>query len=69
MMLGTQGVYVPEMLMAYTTQRVLVMEWVEGVRLRSAGMGASAATRAEDLKLVDVGVRCSLEQMLEKGAA
>jgi hypothetical protein len=31
------NVYAPEMLPEVTTPRVLVMEWVEGVRLRSAG--------------------------------
>jgi hypothetical protein len=53
------------------------MEWVEGTRLRSAsrqrrapdGSFVSDAAReeaAEDLRLVEVGVRCSLEQMLEQ---
>jgi hypothetical protein len=60
------------------------MEWVDGVRLRSAsrqrrapggGGGAAGgsgdddgedAAAAEDLRLVEVGVRCSLEQMLEE---
>ncbi len=64
------------------------MEWIDGVRLRSAsrqrkadGNGSSAGGgtgtagssmdggegAAEDLRLVEVGVRCSLEQMLEEG--
>jgi len=91
----------------WTTTRVLVMEWIEGERLRTAssqapavaaaaagslqGGGsrasgsstdASAAVRQrliqqhrrspdqvaeEDLRLVEIGVRCSLEQMLEEG--
>ncbi len=70
----SQGVYVPEMLLNLTTRRVLVMEWVVGERLRSAsdgvpGVQGQQGTRgsAEDLALVDVGVRCSLEQMLEEG--
>ncbi|GBF89282.1 uncharacterized aarF domain-containing kinase, chloroplastic [Raphidocelis subcapitata] len=77
---------VPEMNFEHTTARILVMEWVDGVRLRSAsgqrrdgdgstagqtssaGQAASrAAEAAEDLRLVEIGVRCSLEQMLEEG--
>lgn len=58
------------MLLNLTTRRVLVMEWVVGERLRSASEGAEAMGvrgSAQDLALVDVGVRCSLEQMLEEG--
>ena len=77
-----EGVYVPSMLPELTTRRVLVMEWVDGTRLRSAGdvveggggggnsgapFASTPANAAADLALVDVGVRCSLEQMLECG--
>ena len=61
-----QGVYVPEMLLEHTRQRVLVMEWVEGRRLRRAGLNGQGPTYEElqeDLKLVEVGVQCSLEQV------
>jgi len=85
---GLEGVFVPDMRVDLTTRRVLVMEWVDGTRLRSAGgfggntssaassfssrkggpaADADAAAAAEDLRLVDIGVRCSLEQMLEEG--
>lgn len=89
-------VVVPKMFTEWTTPRVLVMEWIEGERLRSAskqapvtspaaataGSGGNAAAQAtlrqqqqrsspdqvaEDLRLVEIGVRCSLEQMLEEG--
>lgn len=89
-------VVVPKMFTEWTTSRVLVMEWIEGDRLRSAGKQAPAAAAAgaavsgaaaqvavrqqliqqqrssseqaaEDLRLVEIGVRCSLEQMLEEG--
>mmetsp|Transcript_17319 Transcript_17319/g.30923 ORF Transcript_17319/g.30923 Transcript_17319/m.30923 type:complete len:842 (-) Transcript_17319:136-2661(-) len=64
-------VYVPIMYEAYTTPRVLVMEWVDGSKLRSASDGSkdklSAEADADNLRLVEVGVRCSLEQMLEEG--
>jgi len=61
-----QGVYVPDMILEHTTQRVLVMEWIEGRRLRRAGKngeGPSADELREDLKLVEIGVQCSLEQV------
>ena len=71
------GVHVPPMVPSLCTRRVLVMHWVDGVRLRSAGdvvgVGEGGARAppsldgAADLALVDVGVRCSLEQMLESG--
>lgn len=83
-------VAVPHMYTELTTPRVLVMEWIDGDRLRTASqqapaaaaaaaspvaaaaagssrLGLSAAEVANDLRLVEIGVRCSLEQMLEEG--
>lgn len=64
-------VYVPEVYLPLTTTRVMTMEWVNGERLRTAsssGMqGGAGSGSPEDLRLVEVGVRCSLEQMLEEG--
>lgn len=62
-----EGVYVPHLYTDITTQRVLVMEWVEGTRLRSGGTATDGTGNLDDLKLVEIGVRCSLEQMLEEG--
>ena len=47
------------------------MEWVHGAKLRSAS-GSTTGNRGgggmqEDIRLVEVGVRCSLEQMLQEG--
>ena len=56
----------PQMYLEHTTRRVLVMEWIEGQRLRRAGvngLGPSQAELQEDLKLVEIGVQCSLEQV------
>ncbi|XP_008447749.1 uncharacterized aarF domain-containing protein kinase At1g71810, chloroplastic isoform X3 [Cucumis melo] len=52
-----QDVLVPQMFMEYTTRRVLTMEWVKGQRL----------TETKDLYLVEVGVYCSFNQLLEYG--
>lgn len=51
-----QGIYIPGMLEDLTTQRVLTMEWVDGVRLRSAGEDPSVgrALDPQDMKLVGV---------------
>ncbi|KAG0602572.1 hypothetical protein M758_10G024300 [Ceratodon purpureus] len=50
-------VVVPEMYSELTSRRVLVMEWVEGQRL----------SEVNDLRLVEVGVYCSLTQLLDSG--
>ncbi|KAK9810801.1 hypothetical protein WJX73_008900 [Symbiochloris irregularis] len=64
---GMQGVYAPHMYQGLTTEKVLIMEWVEGVRLKGAGTLKAPAEKAQDLSMVDIGVQCSLEQMLEIG--
>jgi predicted unusual protein kinase regulating ubiquinone biosynthesis (AarF/ABC1/UbiB family) len=54
------GVYVPKVFREHTTGRVLVMEWVDGDK--------PAWAPAEDAeRLIAIGVRCSLTQMLESG--
>ncbi|MBD2089785.1 AarF/ABC1/UbiB kinase family protein [Microcoleus sp. FACHB-1515] len=60
-----QDVYVPRIYWEYTARRVLTMEWITGVKLtqldqiRSMGIDAT--------HLIDVGVQCSLRQLLEHG--
>lgn len=54
---GLQDVFVPDMYTERTSRRVLVMEWVEGTKL----------VEVNDLHLVEVGVYCSLSQLLEYG--
>ncbi|XP_057973886.1 uncharacterized aarF domain-containing protein kinase At1g71810, chloroplastic [Malania oleifera] len=52
-----QDVLVPEMYVEQTTRKVLVMDWVEGQKL----------SEVKDLYLVEVGVYCSFNQLLEYG--
>jgi predicted unusual protein kinase regulating ubiquinone biosynthesis (AarF/ABC1/UbiB family) len=58
-------VYVPRIYWQYTQRRVLTMEWITGTKLtqlqeiRAQGIDASY--------LIDVGVQCSLRQLLEHG--
>ncbi|KAJ4701125.1 Protein kinase superfamily protein [Melia azedarach] len=54
---GIQDVVVPHMYMEQTTRKVLIMEWVEGQKL----------SEVKDLYLIEVGVYCSFNQLLEKG--
>lgn len=50
-------VVVPQMYIERTTQKVLIMEWVEGKKL----------AEVKDLYLIEVGVYCSFNQLLEHG--
>ncbi|XP_028792472.1 uncharacterized aarF domain-containing protein kinase At1g71810, chloroplastic isoform X2 [Neltuma alba] len=52
-----QDVVVPLMYMEYTTRKVIVMEWIEGQKL----------SEVKDLYLIEVGVSCSFNQLLECG--
>lgn len=60
-----QDIYVPRIYWQYTQRRVLTMEWITGTKLtqlqeiRAQGIDASY--------LVDLGVQCSLRQLLEHG--
>lgn len=54
---GLQDIFVPQMYLETTSRRVLLMEWVEGNKL----------SEVKDLYLVEVGVYCSLSQLLEYG--
>lgn len=60
-----KDVYVPKIYWEYTNRRVLTMEWINGVKL----------TQTEEIRafgvdaryLIEVGVNCSLLQLLEDG--
>ncbi|MEM6423585.1 MAG: AarF/ABC1/UbiB kinase family protein [Cyanobacteria bacterium P01_D01_bin.128] len=60
-----RDIYVPHIYTQYTGQRVLTMEWIEGTKLtkidelEQQGIDASY--------LIEVGVQCSLRQLLEHG--
>lgn len=60
-----KDIYVPKIYRNYTRRRVLTMEWIEGTKLtdleavRRQGVNASY--------LIEVGVQCSLRQLLEHG--
>ncbi|MBR8839257.1 MAG: AarF/ABC1/UbiB kinase family protein [Stigonema ocellatum SAG 48.90 = DSM 106950] len=60
-----KDVYVPKIYWEYTNRRVLTMEWINGVKLTQAeeidALGIDARY------LIEVGVQCSLRQLLEDG--
>ena len=56
---------VPEIHRELTSRRVLTMEWIEGVKLTR--LDAVKAMGIDPDELVDVGVNCSLQQLLEHG--
>ncbi len=59
------GIYVPHIYPQYTSRRVLTMEWVEGTKLTE--LDALARQGIEATHLIDMGVQCSLRQLLEHG--
>jgi predicted unusual protein kinase regulating ubiquinone biosynthesis (AarF/ABC1/UbiB family) len=62
---GMQDIYVPSIYWQYTGRRVLTMEWITGTKLTS--LDAVAAQGLDATYLVEVGVQCSLRQLLEHG--
>jgi predicted unusual protein kinase regulating ubiquinone biosynthesis (AarF/ABC1/UbiB family) len=58
-------IYVPEIYWDYTARRVLTMEWIEGTKLTQ--IDAIVAQGIDAAALIEVGVQCSLRQLLEHG--
>jgi len=56
---------VPAIHRSHTSRRVLTMEWIEGVKLTR--LEAVKALGVDPEELVEVGVNCSLQQLLEHG--
>jgi predicted unusual protein kinase regulating ubiquinone biosynthesis (AarF/ABC1/UbiB family) len=60
-----KDVYVPKIYWEYTNRRVLTMEWINGVKLTQTEAIKAQGTDAR--YLIEVGVQCSLRQLLEHG--
>jgi predicted unusual protein kinase regulating ubiquinone biosynthesis (AarF/ABC1/UbiB family) len=58
-------IHVPTIYWKYTNRRVLTMEWVEGTKLTQPEKILAQGIDARHL--IDVGVQCSLRQLLEHG--
>jgi predicted unusual protein kinase regulating ubiquinone biosynthesis (AarF/ABC1/UbiB family) len=59
------GVYVPQIYWQYTQRRVLTMEWIDGIKLTNAEALQAAGIDARHL--IEVGVQCSIRQLLGHG--
>lgn len=60
-----KDVYVPKIYWQYTHRRVLTMEWVVGTKLTN--LEAISAQGVDARYIIEVGVQCSLRQLLEHG--
>lgn len=60
-----KDIYVPRIYTEYTARRVLTMEWIEGTKLTH--LDALAKQGINPTHLIEVGVQCSLRQLLEHG--
>jgi len=58
-------IYIPRIYWEYTRRRVLTMEWVNGTKLTN--LEAIQKQGIDASHLIDVGVQCSLHQLLEHG--
>jgi len=58
-------IYVPKIYWEFTGRRVLTMEWITGMKLTQ--LEAIRAQGIDATHLIDVGVQCSLRQLLEHG--
>ncbi|AFY59807.1 AarF/ABC1/UbiB kinase family protein [Synechococcus sp. PCC 6312] len=58
-------IFVPRIFWQYTNRRVLTMEWVNGTKLNQPNL--IQAQGIDPRYLVNVGVQCSLRQLLEHG--
>ncbi|MEC4985180.1 MAG: AarF/ABC1/UbiB kinase family protein [Oscillatoria sp. PMC 1068.18] len=58
-------IYVPKIYWQYTARRVLTMEWITGTKLTN--IVEIEAKNIDATHLVEVGVECSLRQLLEHG--
>jgi predicted unusual protein kinase regulating ubiquinone biosynthesis (AarF/ABC1/UbiB family) len=59
------NIYVPHIYEEYTARRVLTMEWIEGTKLTQ--IDSLARQGIDATRLIEVGVQCSLRQLLEHG--
>ncbi len=60
-----KDIYVPRIYWEYTNRRVLTMEWINGTKLTQPKEIAAQGIDAR--YLIEVGVQCSLRQLLEHG--
>ena len=60
-----EEIYVPKIYWEYTGKRVLTMEWIDGTKLTD--IAAIQAKGIDATHIIEIGVECSLRQLLEHG--
>ena len=60
-----KDIYVPKIYWQYTGRRVLTMEWITGTKLTN--VEAIKAKNIDAKYMIEIGVQCSLRQLLEHG--
>lgn len=60
-----KDIYVPKIYWQYTGRRVLTMEWITGTKLTD--LEAIKAKNLDAKSMIEIGVQCSLRQLLEHG--
>lgn len=60
-----KDIYVPHIYEEYTSRRVLTMEWIEGTKLTN--LPELERQGIDATHLIEIGVQCSLRQLLEHG--
>jgi predicted unusual protein kinase regulating ubiquinone biosynthesis (AarF/ABC1/UbiB family) len=60
-----EDIYIPKIYWEYTGKRVLTMEWINGTKLTKPQ--ELSAQGIDAVHLIEVGVQCSLRQLLEHG--
>ncbi len=58
-------IMIPQIYREATTRRVLTMEWIEGVKLTNLKAVRELGINPD--KMIEIGVNCSLQQLLEHG--
>lgn len=59
------SIYAPKIYWEYTRTKVLTMEWIDGIKLTQVDKIAAAGL--DGRHLIEIGVNCSLKQLLENG--
>lgn len=59
------SIYVPTIHWKFTSQRVLTMEWIDGIKLTEVEKIEAAGMDGREL--IEIGVNCSLKQLLDDG--
>ncbi len=63
--LHNSKIAVPKIYKEITSRRVLTMEWIDGIKLTN--LEGVKKLGIDPNKMIDIGVQCSLEQLLEHG--